>query len=188
MSRTIGEQSLNGVKLAGGVVLFGVCLLLVTYGLDQVWPDTGQVDWSAWVGWAEILLAVFLIPMTMHLWLQFFGGCSLFGLLNGIWAAVFGTGWHFPYKPYSRMEAIEIALFSAAALVWSTRFARVRPTIPDRIAITLYIFMIFIPPNHSHFSVWSMAGPIALFAAWVSYRWGRRKKGKRTAQLAGGDI
>jgi len=112
----------------------------------------------------------------MHLWLQFFAGCSLFAVLNGMWAAVFGGGWHFPHTPYSRMEAVEMLLFSAAALVWSMRFASAPPTILDRIAITIYILMIFVPSNHSHFSIWSFGGPIALFVSWALYRWGPWKR------------
>src|SRR5262245_32671861 len=166
MSRTIEEQIQSGVKLAGGIVLFAVCILLLTYGLDAVWPDvrSGHSGWLTWIGWVELLSAFVLIPLTMHLWLQFFAGCSLFGVLNGIWAAVIGRSWHSPHTPISRFEAIEITLFFLAALVWSFRFAKEPPTIADRIAITLYILLVFVPPNHGHFTMWDVWGPFALLA------------------------
>jgi hypothetical protein len=74
MGRTVGEQVQNGLRFAGGVILFCASLFLLAYGLDGVFSD-GQFVWSAWIGWLELFLAVVLIPLTMHLWIQFFGGC-----------------------------------------------------------------------------------------------------------------
>ncbi len=176
MARTVKEQVQSGLQLAGGIVLFVICLLLVAYGLDSVWPDSSSshAGSSGWVGWVELTSAAFLIPFTMHLWLQFFAGCSLFACLNAIWVLFAGKGLHLPHPLYSRLEAIEVGVFFAIALLWSARFAKKQPTIPDRIAITIYVFFVFMPPG-PHFSAWNIGGLAALLLSWALYRWAERK-------------
>ena len=78
MSRTVGEQVKTGFRLAGGILSFCASLFLLAYGLDAVWSD-GHFVSSAWLGWVELSLAAVLIPLTMHLWMQFFAGCVGFG-------------------------------------------------------------------------------------------------------------
>src|SRR5437660_345252 len=138
MTRTAKEQVNSGLRLASGIVLFAICLVLVAHGLDSVSPAfLEQGISSSRIGWVELAMAALLIPATMHLWVQFFAGCSLFACLNAIWVMFTGRGLHVLHRFYSRSEALEIGFFFATALIWSTRFAKRSPTIADRIAITI---------------------------------------------------
>jgi hypothetical protein len=176
MTRSVGEQVKNGFRLAGGVILFCVSLFLLAYGLDAVWSE-GHFVSSAWLGWVELLLAVVLIPLTMHLWLQFFAGCVGFGFLKSVLVALAGRDWFPPHLPFSRLEAAEMAVFFGATFVWLARFAWTRPELPDRIAIAVYLFSLW-PHNNPHFSVvQGVVGLAALFLAWGVSRW--RGKGRK---------
>ena len=96
MSRTVGEQVRSGFRLAGGVLSFCAGLFLLAYGLDAVWSD-GHFVPSAWLGWVELSLAAVLIPLTMHLWIQFFAGCLGFGFLKAVLVALSGRDWFPPH-------------------------------------------------------------------------------------------
>jgi len=176
----VGEQVKTGFRLAGGVILFCVSLFLLAYGLDAVWSD-GHFVSSAWLGWVELSLAVALIPLTMHLWVQFFAGCVGFGFLKSVIVAIAGRDWFPPHLPFSRLEAAEMAVFFGVTFVWLARFAWTRPELPDRIAVAVYLFSLW-PRNNSHFSVvQGGVGLIALFLAWAVSRWKGRN---RTAAVA----
>lgn len=169
--RTVGEQVKTGFRLAGGIILFCASVFLLAYGLDGVWSD-GHFVWSAWMGWAELVLAAALIPLTMHLWIQFFLGCCALGFLNSIVVAFSGRDWFLPHLPFSRLEASEMALFFGATVIWLMRFGKTSPTIPDRIAIGLYLFFFLGSRNNHHFSISHAGlGLIALFLAWCISRW-----------------
>jgi hypothetical protein len=175
MSRTVGEQVKTGFRLAGGIILFCASIFLLAYGLDAVWSD-GHFVWSAWIGWAELFLAAVLIPLTMHMWIQFFAGCIAFGLLKSVVVTIAGRDWFPPHLPFSRLEAAEMVFFFGATLLWLIRFAKVRPALPDRIAIALYLFFFLGSRSNPRFSV-SLAGVglIALLLAWCVSRWRWRK-------------
>jgi hypothetical protein len=171
MSRTVGEQVKTGFRLAGGIILFCASLFLLAYGLDAVRSD-GHLASSARLGWIELSLAAVLIPLTMHLWIQFLGGCVGFGFLASAVTAIAGKDWFSPHLLFSRVEAAEIALFFGATFVWLIRFAKTKPGLPDRIAIALWLF--FFPGfrKNTHFSVADAGiGLIALFLAWCVSRW-----------------
>jgi|HubBroStandDraft_1064217.scaffolds.fasta_scaffold131242_3 hypothetical protein len=104
MSRTVGEQVKTGFRLAGGILSFCASLFLLAYGLDAVWSNSHFVS-SAWLGWVELSLAAVLIPLTMHLWIQFFAGCVAFGSLKSVLVAIAGRDWFPPHLPFSRLEA-----------------------------------------------------------------------------------
>jgi hypothetical protein len=177
MSRTVGEQVKTGFRLAGGIVSFCASLFLLAYGLDAVWSD-GHFVSSAWLGWVELSLAAVLIPLTMHLWMQFFAGCVGFGFLKTVVVAIAGRDWFPPHLAFSRLEAAEMALFFGATFVWLARFARSRPELPDRIAIAVYLFAFLGYRNNPHFSiVQGVVGLAALFLAWGVTRW--RGKGRK---------
>jgi hypothetical protein len=179
MKRTVKEQVRSGFRIAAGIVLFFASLMLLFYGLDDVWSATppGHIIWSAWIGWIEILGAAVLIPVTMHLWLQYFAGIALFAFLKSVAVILIGRDWYFPHATFSRLEAAEIALFSGAALVWATRFATKRPAIPERIAITVYLFC-FPHFDGSGFPIWQGVGLAALLFSWCFYR-GKKPGAKR---------
>jgi hypothetical protein len=183
MSRAVREQITSGFRLVGRIVLFCVLLFLLAYGLNAVWSDDHFV-WSAWAGWAELFLAAALIPLTMHLWIQFFAGCVAFGFLKSLLVTIAGRDWFPPHLPLSRLEAAEMVFFFGATLTWLTRFAKDRPALPDRIAIALYLFFFLGSRNNPRFSM-SLAGVglIALFLAWCASRWGESSDGEIWPQL-----
>ena len=170
--RTVGEQVKTGFRLAGGIILFCASVFLLAYGLDGVWSD-GHFVWSASMAWAELFLAAALIPLTTHLWIQFFGGCVALGFLKSIVVAIAGRDWFPPHLPFSRLEAAEMAVFFGATVIWLMRFAKTSPTIPDRIAIALYLFFFFLGSrNNHHFSISHAGlGLLALLLAWYISRW-----------------
>ncbi len=110
MSRTVRELVKTGFLLAGGMLSFCASLFLLAYGLDAVWSE-GHFVSSAWLGWVELSLAAVLIPLTMHLWMQFFAGCVGFGFLKTVVVAIAGRDWFPPHLAFSRLEAAEMALF-----------------------------------------------------------------------------
>jgi hypothetical protein len=175
MSRTVREQVKTGFRLAGGILSFCASLFLLAYGLDAVWSG-GHFLSSAWLGLVELSLAAVLIPLTMHLWIQFFAGCVLFGFLKSVIVAIAGRDWFPPHFAFSRLEAAEMAFFFAATLVWLIRFARAKPELVDRIAIVVYLFSFLGYRNNPHFSiVQGGVGLIVLFLAWGASRWRGRK-------------
>lgn len=180
MSRTIGEQVKSGFRLAGGILSFCASVFLLAYGLDAVLAD-GHFASSAWLRWLELFLAAVLIPLTMHLWIQFFAGCVAFAFVKAIVIIIAGRDWIPPHLAFSRLEAAEMALFFGATLLWLIRFAKTRPEIADRLAILLYLGSFFGYHNNPHFSI--MQGGlalVALFLAWYLSRW---KDRKRTAAI-----
>jgi hypothetical protein len=186
MTRTVEQQVKTGFRLAGGILLFCASLFLLAYGLDAVWSD-GHFVSSAWPGWVELLLAAVFIPLTMHLWLQFFGGCIGFGFLTSLVVVIAGKDWFSPHLPFSRLEAAEIALYFGLTFLWLIRFARSRPELPDRIAIAVYLFSFLGYCNTPHFSVMrGLVGLAALLIAWgVSRLKGRPPRGADTLTRTG---
>jgi hypothetical protein len=182
MTRTVAEQVKTGFRLAGGILSFCASLFLLAYGLDAVWSD-GHFASSAWLGWAELSLATVLIPLTMHLWIQFFAGCVAFGFLKSVIVIIAGRDWFPPHFAFSRLEAAEIAFFFGATLVWLIRFAKTRPELADRIAIVIYLFSFLGYRNNPHFSIVpGGVGLIALFLASSFSRWrGRRPQDRPLA-------
>ena len=171
MARTVGEQIKTGFLLAGAFLSFCASLVLLAYGLDAVWSH-GHFVSSAWLGWVELALAAVLIPLTMHLWIQFFAGCVAFGFLKSVPVTIAGRDWFPPHLAFSRPEAAAMAFFFGATLVWLARFAKTGPDLPDRIAIAVYLFFLLWSPNNAHFSIpRAGVGLIALFLAWCISRW-----------------
>jgi len=113
MTRTVEEQVKTGFRLAGGIILFIVSVMLITYGYDAVLStvQSGHSGWGAWIGWGELLIAAVLIPSTVHLWLQFFAGCAGFAFLKSIVVIFAGKDWYSPHAPFSRLEATEMTIF-----------------------------------------------------------------------------
>jgi hypothetical protein len=175
MTSTVKEQVKTGLRLAGGIVLFVLLVLLLAYGLDAVWSaavPSGHLVWGAWIGWSELLVAAVLIPLTVHLWLQFFAGCVGFAFLKSVVVIFAGKDWYPPHAFFSRLEATEMAIFFGATLALMIRFAKERPTLLDRIAITIYLFFFFGYRNNAHFSLLGAgSGLTALFFAWCAHRW-----------------
>jgi hypothetical protein len=167
----------RGLAFRGPTENICASLFLLAYGLDAVWSD-GHFVSSARLGWVELFLAAVLIPLTMHLWIQFFAGCVAFGFLKSVLVAIAGRDWFPPHLPFSRLEAAEMAFFFGATLIWLIRFAKARPALADRIAIAVYMFSFLGYRNNPHFSiVQGVVGLAALFLEWGVSRWrGRGRK------------
>jgi len=100
------------------------------------------------------LSAAVLIPVTMHLWMQFFAGCVGFGFPKAVIVVIAGRDWFPPHLAFSRLDAAEMAMFLGATFVWLARFARSRPELPDRIAVAVYLFSFFLGSHSNpHFSI-----------------------------------
>jgi hypothetical protein len=178
MTRPVKEQVKTGLRLAGGVVLFVLSVLLLAYGLDAVWlaAPSGHVAWGAWIGLGELLVAAMLIPLTVHLWLQFFAGCVGFAFLKSVVVIFAGKDWYSPHVPFSRLEATEMTIFFGATLALIIRFAKERPTPLDGIAITVYLLFFLGYRSDPHFSFLQAGGGLtALFLAWCVSRWKSRE-------------
>lgn len=152
MQCTVGAQVKAGFRLAGRILPFCASLFLLAYGMDAVRSD-GHFVPSAWLGWVELSFAAVLIPVTMHLWVQFFAGCLGLGFLKTVIVAIAGRDWFPPHFPFSRLEATEMALLFGTAFVWMIRFATFRPELPDRIAVGVYLFALLGSRNNPHFSL-----------------------------------
>jgi len=174
MGRSAKEQVKSGLRLGGGLAVFFVAMAPLVDGLRRVvWAaPPHQLMWSP-IGWVELIVAATLMVPTAKMWMQWAGGCMLFGLIKGVLMLLSGG-------PIPRSELAVLVIFSAASLVLMVSIIIRGTTLLDRIALTFYVFCIawradkglFMPDP-------SLAvGLVGLFASWCVYYWKQHGSGK----------
>jgi hypothetical protein len=167
MDRSVKEQVKSGLRIGGGLAASLVAMAPLVDGLRRVaWAaPPHQLAWSP-IGWVELIVAATLLVPTAKMWMQWFAGCLLFGIIKGV--SMLLTGGSIP-----RSELATPVIFFVATLVLMGSIALRGTTLLDRIALTFYVFCIgwradkglFMPDP-------SLAvGLAGLFASWCVYYW-----------------
>ena len=172
MRGSIRDQIKSGLRLGCGVGAFLIALIFLGMGLHRiVWsaPSSGQIEWLDWVGWVEVVAAVTLLMASAHVWHWLLAGIALFGFFKCIVVLVSGGNLYGKSAPLSRMEATELAGFTLATLALLFRFKNNPPTIPDRVALTIYVIALSWIGN----IMAQLVGLLALLIAW-GIDWRRR--------------
>jgi hypothetical protein len=170
--RSAKEQIQSGLRLGAGlgVFLIGVLLLGQARSRLEVLSSHHQAGWSDWVVWLEIILSVGLLLFTVHVWYQWLAGCMFFGTLKGLIALVTGRD-IFPLSqvPATRLASLTVVAYCVVTVLLLARFMDRKPTIVDRVAITLFLLCLL--PSGSFPSIWEIVGLAGLLASWGIYRW-----------------
>jgi hypothetical protein len=173
MRGSVKEQIQSGLRLGAGlgVFLIGALLLGQARTRLEVLSSYHQTGWYDWVVWLEALLGVGLLFSTAHAWYQWLAGCLIFGIVKGLIALVTGRD-IFPLRqvPDTRLASLTVVAYCIVALMLMVRFMDRKPTIVDRLAVTLF-FLCLLPLGSSFPSIWEIVGLAGLLASWVVYRW-----------------
>jgi len=128
--------------------------------------------WSSF-GWVELIVAATLLVPTAKMWMQWFAGCLLFGIVKGVSMLLAGG-------PIPRSELAVPVIFFVACLILMGSIALRGTTLLDRIALAFYGFCGAWPadrglcmPNPSLAGGWAV-----LFASWCLYYWKQHSSGK----------
>ena len=179
MRRTVKEQIKSGAHVGLGAGSLLIAGMLLSMGMRRVvWSTAAprHVVWSEPIGWAELLAGAIILLLTADVWWRFLAGIMFFGCLKGVVIFATGRNLYAPHQPLPRLESAGLTVFAAAAVAMLIRFADGRPTIVDRIALTLSVFCFMWSITRATFSVADLslvAGLIVLLISWA-VSWLRR--------------
>jgi len=169
----VKEQIQSGLRLGAGLGVFLIGGLLLSHVRTrlEVLSSYHQTGWSDWTVWLEVILSVGLLFSTAHVWYQWLAGCLVFGILKGLIALVTGRD-IFPLSqvPATQLASLTVVAYCIVTLLLIARFMDRKPTMVDRIAITLFLLCL-LPSGSSFPSVLEIVGFGGLLASWVVYRW-----------------
>jgi hypothetical protein len=172
MGRTVKEQIKSGVHLGIGFGSFLIAAMLLGAGMSRVVWSTGaphHVVWWEPIGWAELLAAALILVLTADIWWQLLAGYMFIGCFKGVVIFITGRDLFAPHDPFPRLESAELTIFAAATVALLVRFADVRPTIVDRIALTLFVFCFVWSTATARFSAANPSLAAALIVLLISW-------------------
>ncbi|MGO9241855.1 MAG: hypothetical protein ACLQBJ_13705 [Bryobacteraceae bacterium] len=170
MSKDAGSQVKSGFKVAGAVLLGGVWLSLVFAGMAVAFSPSPH---PPALGWGLLVIAALVLILTMDRWVKAFPGLLACGILGSIITLVDGHAVNNPKVVVSRLVALLMILFFATAAALSSTFVKHKLTVPDRIALFVFIFCFFGQAVVPRFMLVAMGiGFSCLAAAWVYDRIG----------------
>lgn len=182
MGRTVKEQIKSGVHLGIGFGSFLIAAMFLGAGMSRVvWstPVPHHIVWREPIGWAELLAAALILVFTADVWWQLLAGYMFFGCFKGVMFFITGRNLSAPHGPFPRLESAELTMFAAATLALLIRFAEVRPTIVDRIGLTLYVFCFMGSMTNATFSTADPSLAAALIVLLISRAVSRLSKNNR---------
>ena len=188
MGRTVKKQIKSGVHLGIGAGSFLIAAMLLGAGMRRiVWstPAPHHIVWREPIGWAELLAAALILVLTADVWWQLLAGFMLFGCFKGAVIFITGRDLFAPHAPFPRLDSAVLTLFAVATLALLFRFADTRPTIVDRIALTLFVFCFMLSMTNATFSAADpslAAAFIVLLVSWA-VSWLRKKNPKKVHPL-----
>jgi hypothetical protein len=176
MDQTTKEQVKSGIRLGIGFASFLIAAMLLGAGMSRViWsavaPD--HIVWREPIGWAELLAAAVILFFTSDVWWQLLAGYMFVGCFKGILVFMMGKDLFFPHAAFPRIQSAGLTVFAAVTIALLLRFADARPTIIDRIALTLFVFCFVSSAATARFSALNpllTAGLIVLLISWVLSR------------------
>jgi hypothetical protein len=185
--RSVHEQVISGLRLAGGLV--GGFVVLILAGKSMIvliagTPVSGRLAHSA--AWAVLFAASMVMLFTANRWASFvpsFFGLSFVRDLGVILFAAVSSSW-IASGGITRNEALQLLGVCAAVIVLTWRFVGERPAptrLRDRITLTILVLgllmQIVIP---YHWPPWPLiAGFSALFLVWLVDRWNHLAKRRK---------
>jgi hypothetical protein len=175
MGETVKQQVKNGLRIGGGIGALMIALFPLCDGFRRLWLTSMPYHFSfSAVGCLELFMAAAILLATAHLWLPYFGGCMVVAVLQGVLMLLSGRGLY-THGALPRLESAEFLLFCIVTIVLILRPLMNRPTILDRIALTLYMFSFPWWGIHNFkFSITDpvmMGGPVLLCVSWCVERW-----------------
>lgn len=185
MDERLKQQANNGLRLGLGLGAFLVAFMLLSSGLRRMValaPSGRFLAGTDWIGCGEVGLAVGLMMFTADIWFLLLGGWAFFAFLKSMIVLFTGRMLSPPHTALSRPEAAAIALLALATVALLVRFTENRPTILDRVALTLYVVALLWHGDIAEFSVAGPAVAVGLLAiSWCVFRF------KRTGSSEGGN-
>ncbi len=169
---TVGKQIKSGFRRAGAWLLGFVWLGLVFAGMAIAFTPSPH---SPAVGWMLLGIAALVLVLTMDRWVKVFPGLLAYGVVGSILMLMNGHAVNHPEVPVSRLEAALLIVFFAAAAALSFTFTNHKLTLPDRIALLIFIFCFFWQAVAPRVMLIALAiGFACLVGAWAYDRLQRR--------------
>lgn len=179
MGRTVKEQINSGVHLGVGFGSFLIAAMLLGLGMTRVvWSAAAQRHIVSWepIGWAELLAAALILLLTADVWWQLLAGYMFIGCFKGVVMFITGRDMFPPHGPFRRLDSAVLTMFAAATVALLLRFADARPTIVDRIALTLFVFCFVWSTATAKFSAANPSLAVALIVLLISWAVSRLRK------------
>ncbi len=142
---SVRRQIKSGLRLGIGAGMWLIALMLMGSGLTRiVGAETyHSVAWADWMGWLELAAACALFMLAAHIWYMLVAGYLLFGFVKILIFLISGKNLYAPHVFLPRLEAAVQAGFALLTLVLLFRLSKIRLTIVDRTALTVYMFTFF---------------------------------------------
>jgi hypothetical protein len=162
-------KSGNGFKKAGSWLLGFAWLGLVFAGLAIAFTPSQH---SPALGWSLLAIAACVLIVTMDRWVKVFPGLLAFGVLGSVLTLIDGHVVNHPEVTVPRLEGAVMTLFFVAAAVVSFAVVKHRLTVPDRLALFIFVFCFFWQAVAPRFLLTALAiGLSCLIAAWAYDRY-----------------
>lgn len=134
------SQAKSGFQRAGLWLLGFMWLFLVFAGLAIV---TTPPPPSLAVGWALLSIAGLVLVFTMDRWVKVFPGLLAYGVVGSILMLINGHAVNHPEVLVPQLEAVVLIVFFTAAAALSFTFTKHQLTVPDRIALFVFVLCFF---------------------------------------------
>jgi heme A synthase len=186
--RSVSEQIVSGLRLAGGLVA-GFLVLVLAFGSISTLP-AGAPSYGVfglYVSWSMLCVASIIMLLTTNRWAPYVPGFFFLpGLFKAVGLLLLGPNASSPIATHwvDRTEAMEIVVVCIIVIVLTWRFIGKRPaptTLLDRVALTFFVLATIRQSTISYH--WPpmplISGLSALLVAWCAYRWeraGRKQK------------
>jgi hypothetical protein len=164
-NNSVRSQVKRGFLRAGAWLLGFVWLGVVFAGLAII---TTPPPPSSVLGWVLLAIAALVLVFTMDRCVGVFSALLATGIIGGILTVVDGHAVNHPEVPIARSDGLTLTLLIAASAVVSFTFTKHKLTVPDRIAVFVFVFCFFWQAVVPHLMLVAFGvGFASLFAAWV---------------------
>jgi hypothetical protein len=162
----------TGFKRAGLWLVGFVWLGLVFAGMAVAFTPSPH---PPALGWSLLGIAALVLLFTMDRWVKVFPGLLAYGVVASILMLVNGHAVNHPEVLVPHLEAVLLIAFFSAAAALSFTFAKRKLTVPDRIALFVFILCFFWQAIAPHLMLVVLGiGFSCLVVAWVYDRLQRR--------------
>jgi len=161
----VGNQVKSGIKRTGAWLLGLAWLGLVFAGMAIAFNPSPH---SPKLGWGLLGIAALVLVFTMDKWVKVLPGLLAYGVLGSILMLLSGHAVNHPDVLVSKLQAAVLMILFAIAAGLSVTFAKQKLTVPDRVALFVFIFCFFWQAVAPHLMILSLAiGFSCLACAWI---------------------